>query len=37
MWKVTDGVLIANFFLVKDILFLAISISMIERNAPEKR
>lgn len=37
VWKVTDGVLIANFFLVKDILFLAISISMIERNAPSKR
>ncbi|WP_324692187.1 DUF417 family protein [Cobetia sp. D5] len=34
VWKVTDGVLIANFFLVKDILFLAISISMIERNRP---
>lgn len=33
-WKVSDGVLIANFFLVKDILFLAISISVIERNKP---
>ena len=37
VWKVTDGVLIANFLLVKDILFLAISISMIERNAPVRR
>lgn len=33
-WKVSDGVLIANFFLVKDILFLAISISVVERNKP---
>ncbi|YCO04935.1 DUF417 family protein [Vibrio sp. VNB-15] len=33
-WKVSDGVLIANFFLVKDILFLAISISVIEKNKP---
>lgn len=35
-WKVSDGVLITNFFLVKDILFLAISISVIERNRPGK-
>lgn len=33
-WKVSDGVLIANFFLVKDILFLAISINVVERNKP---
>ncbi|SUQ01962.1 membrane protein [Vibrio owensii] len=33
-WKVSDGVLIANFFLVKDILFLAIAISVVERNKP---
>ncbi|KGR35787.1 membrane protein [Vibrio campbellii] len=33
-WKVSDGVLIANFFLVKDILFLAISISVVEQNKP---
>ncbi|MDF4434315.1 DUF417 family protein [Vibrio parahaemolyticus] len=35
-WKVTDGVLVTNFFLVKDILFLAISVSVIERNKPSK-
>ncbi|RJX72970.1 DUF417 family protein [Vibrio sinensis] len=34
-WKVSDGILITNFFLVKDILFLAISISVIERNKPK--
>ncbi|MFY2508444.1 DUF417 family protein [Vibrio pectenicida] len=33
-WKLSDGVLITNFFLVKDILFLAISITIIERNKP---
>ncbi|MFH0274937.1 DUF417 family protein [Vibrio jasicida] len=33
-WKVSDGVLVTNFFLVKDILFLAISVSVIERNKP---
>lgn len=37
VWKVTDGILIANFFLVKDILFLAITISMVERKPPSKR
>lgn len=31
-WKVSDGILITNFFLVKDILFLSISISVIEKN-----
>lgn len=31
-WKISDGVLITNFFLVKDILFLAVSVSVIERN-----
>lgn len=31
-WKVSDGIIITNFFLVKDILFLAISISVIEKN-----
>ena len=35
-WKVSDGVLVTNFFLVKDILFLAVSISIIERNKPSK-
>ncbi len=35
-WKVSDGVLVTNFFLVKDILFLAISVSVIERNKPSK-
>ncbi|ROV58019.1 DUF417 family protein [Vibrio ponticus] len=34
-WKVSDGILISNFFLVKDILFLAIAISVIERNRAE--
>lgn len=33
-WKVSDGVLVTDFFLVKDILFLAISVSVIERNKP---
>ena len=33
-WKVSDGILVTNFFLLKDILFLAISISVIERNRP---
>lgn len=31
-WKVSDGILVTNFFLVKDILFLAIAISVIEKN-----
>ncbi|WP_406733857.1 DUF417 family protein [Vibrio scophthalmi] len=31
-WKVSDGILVSNFFLVKDILFLAIAISVVERN-----
>ncbi|GAK17336.1 membrane protein [Vibrio sp. JCM 19053] len=35
-WKVSDGVLVTNFFLVKDILFLAIAISVIERNKPNR-
>ncbi len=35
-WKVSDGILVTNFFLVKDILFLAIAISVIERNRPQK-
>jgi len=35
-WKVSDGILVTNFFLVKDILFLAIAISVIERNKPQK-
>lgn len=34
-WKVSDGILVTNFFLLKDILFLAISISVIERNRPK--
>ncbi|CAH6800570.1 conserved membrane hypothetical protein [Vibrio chagasii] len=35
-WKVSDGILVTNFFLVKDVLFLAIAISVIERNKPQK-
>jgi uncharacterized membrane protein YkgB len=35
-WKVSDGILVTNFFLVKDILFLAIAITVIERNKPTK-
>ncbi len=35
-WKVSDGILVTNFFLVKDVLFLAIAISIIERNKPQK-
>ncbi|PSV98327.1 hypothetical protein C9I88_06600 [Photobacterium iliopiscarium] len=31
-WKVVDGVPIANFFSVKDILFLAIAIMVVEHN-----
>ncbi|WP_062269994.1 DUF417 family protein [Endozoicomonas arenosclerae] len=31
-WKVSDGILVSNFFLVKDILFLAVSISVVERS-----
>ncbi|MGF1727604.1 DUF417 family protein [Photobacterium nomapromontoriensis] len=35
-WKLSDGVLVTNFFLVKDILFLAIAITVIERNKTTK-
>lgn len=35
-WKVSDGILISNFFLVKDILFLAMAVSVIERNKPKR-
>ncbi|MCG9568257.1 DUF417 family protein [Vibrio chagasii] len=35
-WKVSDGILVTNFFLVKNVLFLAIAISVIERNKPQK-
>ncbi|HFG2012388.1 TPA: YkgB family protein [Vibrio cholerae] len=31
-WKVSDGILVPNFFLLKDILFLAVAINVIERN-----
>ncbi len=31
-WKVSDGVWVPNFFLLKDILFLAVAINVIERN-----
>lgn len=31
-WKVVDGVLITNFFLLKDIVFVAIALLVIERN-----
>ncbi|GAB3488378.1 DUF417 family protein [Marinomonas epiphytica] len=34
VWKVSDGILITNFFLVKDILFLGVAISVIEHNKP---
>lgn len=32
VWKVTDGVPVTNFFLVKDLLFLAVAVSVIERS-----
>lgn len=32
LWSVSDGVPITNFFLVKDIMFLAVAISVVERN-----
>ncbi|MGI9280926.1 MAG: DUF417 family protein [Endozoicomonas sp.] len=32
VWKISDGILVTNFFLVKDVLFLAVSISVIERS-----
>ncbi|MGI2258901.1 DUF417 family protein [Shewanella sp. GXUN23E] len=31
-WKFSDGVLITNFFLLKDALFLAVSVMVIETN-----
>lgn len=31
-WKVSDGILVPNFFLLKDILFLAVAIHVVERN-----
>ena len=31
-WKVVDGVLITNFFLLKDIVFFAVALLVIERN-----
>ncbi|CSB97195.1 membrane protein [Vibrio cholerae] len=31
-WKVSDGILVPNFFLLKDILFLAVAIHVIEKN-----
>lgn len=31
-WKIVDSVPVANFFLVKDILFLAIAIMVVEHN-----
>jgi len=31
-WKVSDGVPVANFFLVKDILFLAMAVIVAEKN-----
>lgn len=31
-WKVVDGVLITNFFLLKDIVFVAVALLVIERN-----
>lgn len=32
VWKTVEGVLVTEFFLVKDILFLAISIMVVEHN-----
>lgn len=31
-WKLSNGVVIANFFLVKDILLLAVSVMVVEKN-----
>ncbi|MCD6677143.1 YkgB family protein [Vibrio cholerae] len=31
-WKVSDGIFVPNFFLLKDILFLAVAIHVIEKN-----
>lgn len=33
-WKISDGFLITNFFILKDIVFLGVAISVIERNKP---
>lgn len=30
-WKIVDGIVVTNFFLFKDVVFLGISISVIER------
>lgn len=35
-WKVIDGVLTTNFFLLKDILFISISLLVIEHNHSNK-
>ncbi len=31
-WKVSDGLWVANFFLVKDIVFLAMAVIIVEKN-----
>ncbi|HIF9539002.1 TPA: DUF417 family protein [Photobacterium damselae] len=31
-WKVSDGILVTNFFLVKDVVFLAIAVMVVERS-----
>ncbi|ENM5731264.1 YkgB family protein [Vibrio mimicus] len=31
-WKVSDGILVPNFFLLKDILFLAVAVRVMEKN-----
>ncbi|OCH03388.1 DUF417 family protein [Aliivibrio fischeri] len=33
-WKVVDGVLTTNFFLLKDIVFISVSLLVIEHNKP---
>lgn len=32
VWKLSDGIVVANFFLVKDILLLAVSVMVVEKN-----
>ena len=37
IWRVTDGVPVADFFLLKDVLLLTVSLMPIERNGPVGR
>jgi len=32
VWKISDGIPVTNFFLVKDVLFLAVAVTVIERS-----